>query len=73
MDKTYFTQYDLIPMRVHVSSYYKIDKINRGLGGFNLVEPPINPYLKDFCTGEDETVMRWERQWDISNFFVVPQ
>ncbi len=68
VDKTYFTQYDLIPMRVHVSSYYKIDKINRGLGGFNLVETPINPYLKDFCTGEDETVMRWERQWDISNW-----
>ena len=68
VDKTYFTQYDLIPMRVHVSSYYKIDKINRGLSGFNLVETPINPYLKDFCTGEDETVMRWERQWDISNW-----
>jgi ribosomal protein S18 acetylase RimI-like enzyme len=68
VDKTYFTQYDLIPMRVHVSSYYKIDKINRGLGGFNLVETTIEPYLKDFCTGEDETVIRWERQWDISNW-----
>lgn len=68
VDKTYFAQYDLIPMRVHVSSYYKIDKINRGLGGFNLVETTIEPYLKDFCTGEDETVIRWERQWDISNW-----
>ena len=68
VDRTYFPQYDTIPMLVHVSSVYCIDKINRGLGGFNLVERLIEePYIKNFCTGEDESVTRWER-WDISNW-----
>ena len=61
IDRTYFPQYDSIPMRFDVKSYYKIEKINRGLGGFALVETPVEPYIRDFCLGEDETVVRWER------------
>jgi len=38
VDRTYFPQYDQIPMIVHVSAYYRIEKDNRGLGGFALVE-----------------------------------
>jgi ribosomal protein S18 acetylase RimI-like enzyme len=73
VDQSYFPQYDLIPMRLLVSSYYRIDKTNRGLGGFTLVETPVEPYLKDFCIGDDESVSRWEKRWDISNwaFFMV--
>ena len=68
VDKTYFPQYDCIPMRVNVKSYYKIEKINRGLGGFTLVETPVEqPYIKDFCLGDDETVTRWER-FDLSKW-----
>jgi len=58
VDRTYFPQYDMIPMLVHVSSYYRIEKINRGLGGFHLVETPVEPYIKDFCTGDDENITR---------------
>jgi ribosomal protein S18 acetylase RimI-like enzyme len=54
-------------MLVHVSSYYRIEKINRGLGGFLLVESPVEPYIKDFCTGDDVSVARWEK-WDLSNW-----
>ena len=68
VDKTYFPQYDLIPMIVHVSSHYNIEKINRGLGGFKLVETPVEPYIKDFCIGDDESVTRWEKRRDISNW-----
>ena len=67
VDKTYFPQYDTIPMRVNVSSYFKIEKIDRGLGGFTLIETPAEPYVKDFCMGEDESVTRWER-WDLSSW-----
>jgi len=68
VDKTYFPQYDQIPMRVNVKSYYKIEKINRGLGGFTLIETPVeSPYIKDFCLGDDETVARWER-FDLSRW-----
>lgn len=68
VDKTHLKQYDSISMRVNVTSYYKIEKINRGLGGFLLVETPVEPYVKDFCTGDDESVTRWEKQFDISNW-----
>ena len=68
VDHTYFSLYDQVPMRVQVASYYRIVKINRGLGGFTLVETPVEPYIKDFCTGDDESVKRWEKRWDISNW-----
>ena len=68
VDRTYFPQYDQIPMTVHVSAYYRIDKDNRDLGGFTLVETPIEPYIKDFCVGDDESITRWEKRWDISNW-----
>jgi ribosomal protein S18 acetylase RimI-like enzyme len=68
VDRTYFPQYDQIPMIVQVSAYYRIVKDNRGLGGFTLVETPVEPYIKDFCTGDDESIMRWEKRWDISNW-----
>jgi len=61
VDQTYFPQYDQIPMLVHVSSYYRIEKHNRGLGGFTFIETPVEPYIKDFCTGDDKTVERWKR------------
>ena len=61
VDQTYFTQYNQIPMLVHVSPYYRIEKHNRGLCGFTFVETPVEPYTKDFCTGDDETVERWKR------------
>jgi len=68
VDRTCFPQYDQIPMLVHVSSFYRIEKINRGLEGVHLVETPVEPYIKDFCTGDDESVARWEKRWDISNW-----
>ena len=68
VDRTYFLQYDQIPMIVHVSAYYRIDKDNWGLGGFTLVKTPVEPYIKDFCVGDDESITRWEKRWDISNW-----
>ena len=61
VDTTYFPQYDKISQIVQVSAYYRIEKHNRGLGGFTFVETPVEPYIKDFCVGDDETVERWKR------------
>jgi GNAT superfamily N-acetyltransferase len=61
VDPAYFPQYDQIPMKVRVSSYYRIEKYNLGLGGFTLIETPIEPYIKDFCVGEDETIEKIRR------------
>ena len=68
VDPSFFPQYDRIPMRVHVTSYYRIEKANRGLGGFALVETPTTPYVKDFCTGKDVIVARWGKDFDLANW-----
>lgn len=68
VDKTYLKQYDSLPMRINVTSYYMVKKLNRGLGGFMIVETPVEPYVKDFCICEDESVTRWDKQFDISNW-----
>jgi len=67
VDVSYLPQYDLIPMLVHISAYYRIEKHNRGLGGFTLVETPVEPYVKDFCSADDESVAQWKR-FDLSNW-----
>ena len=67
VDTSYFPQYDKIPMFICVSSYYRLEKINHGLGGFHLIETPIEPYMKNFCVGDDESVERWKR-FDLTNW-----
>jgi len=37
VDRTYFPQYDRIPMKVQVSAYYRIEKHDRGLGALPLL------------------------------------
>jgi ribosomal protein S18 acetylase RimI-like enzyme len=55
-----------------VESEYKLIKQNNGLSGIVLVETPVEPYIKDFCVGDDESVTRW-LQWDLSHwsFFIA--
>ena len=67
VDTTYFPQYDTIPMRVHVEREYRLVKQNNGLGGITFEETPVEPYIKNFCVGKDESVTRWSR-WDLSNW-----
>ncbi len=68
MDETCFPLYDRVPMRLTVRSEYRIEKINRGLGGFVLTETSVEPYVKDFCLGDDESVTRWTKRFDITNW-----
>ena len=68
VDETWFREYDRVSMRVDVRSYYRVEKVDRGLGGVRLVETEVEPYVKDFCVGEESSVERWGRQFDISNW-----
>lgn len=67
VDKTDLPLYDRIPMEVFVTSCFKIQKIDRGLGGFTLTEAPVKPYRKDFRVGEDSAAC-WEKQFDLANW-----
>lgn len=63
-----FPDYDRVPMRLVVESVLKIEKNDRGLGGLYLTETPVEPYVRDFCLGEDESVVRWAQRFDIANW-----
>ena len=67
-DRIDFPQYDRIPMLAHVSSYYRIDKADRGLGGFTLVETPVTPYVRDMSIYE--VAAEYENQFDITNWAI---
>ena len=73
VDWTYARQFDDVPMSVLVASEYRVEKADRGLGGFTLKEVPVEPYVKDFRLDIDESMVRWEEQFDVSNwgFFMV--
>jgi len=68
VDSSYFEQYDKIPMFVHVESEFVLVKQYNGLGGIDFVETPVEPYDKNFCVGDDESVTYWQGKWDISNW-----
>ncbi len=63
--------YDTIPMIVHVASEYRIEKIDRGLGGFLFQEQAVCPYDKDL--GQYEKAVEFGRLFDISHwcFFLL--
>ena len=61
-------QYDGIPMKLTVKSMLKIEKENRGLGGFRFVETAVEPYVRDFSEGESDNASRWARDFDVSNW-----
>lgn len=67
VNTTYFPQYDTIPMQVRVEHEYRLVKQNNGLGGIAFEETPVEPYIKNFCVGKDESVTHWLR-WDLSNW-----
>jgi len=68
VDADYFGEYDKVSMRLIVTSEYRITKHDRGLSGFTLTEVPVEPYTKDFCSGDDVTVSRWADRFDITNW-----
>lgn len=68
MSRECLLQYDCIPMKLTVKSMLKIEKENRGLGGFRFVETAVEPYVRDFSEGESDNASRWARDFDVSNW-----
>lgn len=60
--------YDRIPMCLQVRSIYRLEVLNRGLGGIRFVETPVEPYLKDFSADAQERAENWAQRFDICNW-----
>jgi GNAT superfamily N-acetyltransferase len=62
-------RYGEVPMIISVESRYRVEPIERGLGGWLLVEDKVNPpYEKDY--DEDGGPARWPKHGDISTWGV---
>lgn len=66
VDKSFLELYDTVAMNVNVSSEYKVERINNGLGGFMLKEVQVEPYIKDLSVYE--RAAEYEERFDISNW-----
>jgi len=63
-------EYAKFPMSLLVESIFKVDIIDNGSGGFQLVEQRVKtPWVKDYGEeGDDTNVTRWLKQFDVSNW-----
>ena len=63
-------EYAKIPMSLLVESIFKVDIIDNGFGGFQLVEQRVKTHwVKDYGEeGDDTNVTRWLKQFDVSNW-----
>jgi GNAT superfamily N-acetyltransferase len=60
-----YSLYDGIPSRFMVESVYRVEDIDRGLGGFRLVESKVDtPYAKDYDV-DYRTVSAWSKEFDL--------
>lgn len=65
-DKSCFELYDMVSMKVHVQSEYKVKRIDHGLGGFLFEETPVEPYVKDLSVYQRAS--DYEKQFDITSW-----
>ena len=63
--------YGEIPISFTVDSRYRVDAIDRGRGGWTLVEERVDsPYVKEY-DADGERPLRWAQRWDVSNWAVL--
>ena len=62
-------EYGKIPISFTVDSRYRVEAIDRGLGGWRLTEERVAPpYVNDYDDEVEERPLRWSRRWDMSNW-----
>ncbi|MHC4642559.1 MAG: GNAT family N-acetyltransferase [Planctomycetota bacterium] len=61
--------YSSISSSFMVESIYRVDEIDRGLGGLHLVESKIEtPYQKDYNAADGDTVAAWAQEFDLGDW-----
>jgi len=61
--------YDSIPSSFMVESIYRVEEIDRGLGGFRMLETKVRkPYMKDYDADGGDTIKAWGEEFDLSQW-----
>jgi len=62
-------QYSKIPSTFAVSSFFRVERDQGGLGGIKLIEEKVaQPYTKDYDEEEEDRPLRWARNFDTSQW-----
>ena len=63
-------RYARVPIRFTVESVFRVETVDRGLGGLVMVEEKIaSPYVKDYDSqGPDAGPLHWPRYFDVSRW-----
>lgn len=69
---TTLPDYSTIPIAFTVTSRFRVEPIDGGLGGLNLVEEKVEPpYLKDYDQIDGETPATWPKRWNMQNWGIL--
>ena len=63
---TELEQYAQVPIAFEVKSIFRVETLERGLGGIRLVEESVEPYAKNYDAYDTPT--RWREMFDVSNW-----
>ena len=64
--------YGQVPIALEVKTRFRVELVDRGLGGISLVEETVDPpYIKDYDR-EEGAPERWlKKKWDLSQWIVL--
>ena len=66
-----FPRYAEIPISFKVESVFRVEVIDKGLGGFRLIEEKVKPYTKDYDSIEENSEsgpIEWKKRFDVSKW-----
>jgi ribosomal protein S18 acetylase RimI-like enzyme len=64
--------YATVPIAFQVRSILEVQVLDRGLGGFVLVERACDPaWTKDYDAFEGDAPTHWPKQWDLTNWGIL--
>jgi ribosomal protein S18 acetylase RimI-like enzyme len=64
--------YSSISIAFRVESRFRVEALDRGLGGIRLIEEHVDPpYVKDYDAIRGEGPTRWAKRWELSNWGVL--
>jgi GNAT superfamily N-acetyltransferase len=71
-DAAWLENYARMSIAFEVRTVFDVRDRGEGLGGFELVERPVDPpFVKDYDAGADNRPLRWARRFDLSNWGVL--
>lgn len=64
-------EYEKVPIAFRVESHFLVVPGENRAGGFELIEQPVVPYVKDYDANENDRPTSWPRRFDISRWGIL--